>query len=78
MDIQFGLLETKLTTEDRKCGQRDCFRNIATDAPCFVDIDNNVVMCEDCGKSERYSRKKQEAREKAGIMEVPLIKGLDY
>ena len=78
MNIQFGLLQTKLTTEDTKCQAQDCFRQIITDDPCFVDVESSVVMCEHCGKSERYSRKKQDAREKAGITEIPLIKGLDY
>jgi RNase P subunit RPR2 len=78
MNIQFGLLETKLTTEDTKCQAQDCFRPIKTDAPCFVDVATSAVMCEHCGKSERYARKKQDAREKAGITEIPLIKGLDY
>ena len=78
MNIQFGLLQTKLTTEDTKCQAQDCFRQIITDDPCFVDVESSVVMCEHCGKSERYARKKQDAREKAGITEIPLIKGLDY
>jgi len=78
MNIQFGLLETKLTTEDSKCQAQDCFRTIRTDDPCFVDVATSSVICEDCGKSERYARKKQEAREKAGVTEAPLIKGLDY
>jgi|AOAMet1_18_M0_10_1038524.scaffolds.fasta_scaffold35144_2 hypothetical protein len=78
MKVRFDLLETKLTTEDCKCGQKDCFRKISTDSPCFIDVNTSVVMCEDCGKSERYARKMQDAREKAGITELPLIKGLDY
>jgi RNase P subunit RPR2 len=78
MNIQFGLLETKLTTEDTKCQAKNCFRQIITDDPCFIDVESSAVMCEDCGKSERYARKKQEDRQKAGLGEVPLIKGLDY
>jgi hypothetical protein len=48
------------------------------DDACFVDVQNNKILCPDCGKCERYARKKQEEREKRGITEIPLIKGLDY
>jgi hypothetical protein len=78
MNIQYGLLLTKLITQDQKCEAHDCFRTIKYDDPCFVDINTNMVLCQQCGNCERYSRKKQEEREKAGIIEVPLIKGLDY
>jgi hypothetical protein len=77
MNIQFGLLETKLTTEDQKCQAKDCFRQIMTDDPCFVDISNSAVFCDNCGKCERYSRKKEKEREVSG-KDLPLIKGLDY
>lgn len=77
MNIQFGLLETKLTTEDTKCHSRDCFRQIKTDDPCFVDVNTSAVLCDDCGKCERYSRKKEEERKVSG-KDSPLIKGLDY
>jgi len=77
MNIQCGLLETKLTTEDKKCQARDCFRMIKTDDPCFVDVTNSSVLCDNCGKCERYSRKKEEERKNEG-KDLPLIKGLDY
>lgn len=78
MNIQYGLLFTKLTTDERKCGANDCLRMIEHDAACVVDVSTNAVFCEECGKCERYARKKTDEREKAGITEVPLIKGLDY
>ena len=78
MNIEFGLFSTKVTTEEERCRADDCFRIMAQDDPCFVDVQNNKVLCPDCGKCERYARKKQEEREKRGITEIPLIKGLDY
>lgn len=78
MKIQYGLFETKITTEEERCREKDCFRVMNFDDPCFVDVQNNKVLCSDCGRCERYARKKQEEREKRGITQIPLIKGLDY
>lgn len=78
MNIEYGLLSTKVTTEEERCREKDCFRVMHFDDECFVDVSNNRVLCVDCGKCERYARKKQEEREKRGIKDIPLIKGLDY
>ena len=78
MKIEFGLLRTKITTEEEKCRTKNCFRIMKEGDDCFVDVASNAILCDECGKCERYSRKKQETREKAGITETPLIKGLDY
>jgi len=79
MNIQFGLLETKNTSDKIiQCADINCTRPISPDMPCFIEIEKSSMLCAECGKCERYARKKQEAREKAGITEIPLIKGLDY
>lgn len=79
MKIEYGLLETKSTTDKPvQCADENCNRYVNPDAACFIEIENSALLCDHCGKSERYARKKQEAREKAGIKEIPLIKGLDY
>ncbi|MHA2402646.1 MAG: hypothetical protein ACXADH_06605, partial [Candidatus Kariarchaeaceae archaeon] len=76
MNIQFGLLETKSTMDKPvRCSDKNCSRSIDPDGACFIDIENSALLCDHCGKSERYARKKQDAREKAGITETPLIKG---
>lgn len=79
MNIQFGLLFTKSTdNESRSCALSDCDRVINPDDSIAIDVDSNEILCVECGKCERYARKKQQQRENAGISEVPLIKGLDY
>ena len=79
MNVQFGLLFTKLTDEEpRGCDKGNCDRTIRPDEPIAIDVESNEVLCDGCGKSLRYARKKQKERENAGITEVPLIKGLDY
>lgn len=79
MNIQFGLLFTKSTDgEPRPCCLSDCDRVIEPDDAIAIDVESNEILCVECGKCERYARKKQKQRENAGISEVPLIKGLDY
>jgi len=82
MNIQFGLFPTKSTEEEQKCCQGDldgpCNRVINEGDVCWIDVTNGRVLCEGCGKCERFDRKSTEAREKAGILQVPPIKGLDY
>lgn len=78
MNIKFDLLETKLSTEDQACGSSNCSRVIKYDDVCFIDIKENILLCEECGKCERYERKRKDQREKAGVKKIRLIKGLDY
>lgn len=79
MKIQFGLFQTKNTADKPvRCADPNCLRSVEPDGLCFIDIDNSSMLCNECGQCERYSRKKQQEREKAGISETPLIKGLDY
>lgn len=79
MNIQHGLLFTKSTDDEpRPCALTDCNRVILPDAPIVIDVESNEILCIECGKCERYARKKRLQRENAGITEVPLIKGLDY
>jgi hypothetical protein len=83
MIVDYGLFSTKYTEEEpRSCqGKLDeapCDRSISEGDVCWVDVTENRMLCEACGKCERYDRKSTQAREKAGIMQVPLIKGLDY
>ena len=78
MEIKFGFLQTKVTTEEEKCKAANCARIMRTDDDCFIDVQSNAVFCDECGKCERYSRKKEQERIRAGITETPLIKGLDY
>ena len=78
MDIKYGFLQTKVTTEEEKCRAANCFRVIKHDQTCFIDVERNRILCEGCGKCERYERKKLEEMKAKGINEIPLIKGLDY
>ncbi len=78
MNIEYDLFQTKVTDENQQCGISDCFRIMRVDDHCFVDVKNGVVMCNECGRCEKYSRKKQAEREKSGVVTPPLIKGLDY
>jgi hypothetical protein len=61
------------------CADKKCGRVVAHDTPCFVDTTTGAIWCDDCGKCERYSRKKaaQRAeraaeREKAAVEEAAL------
>ena len=78
MNIQHGLLQTKVTSEEQSCQEKNCSRPMTKGMDCFVDIHHNTFLCEECGKCKRYERKKTQERKNAGILEVPLIKGLDY
>lgn len=78
MNIEYGILSTKVTTEEERCREKDCFRVMVFDDPCCIDVEINKVLCPDCGKCKKYSRKKEQERKEKGINENPLIKGLDY
>lgn len=48
-----------------RCADQKCGRMVAHNIPCFVDSETGQVWCDDCGKCERYARKKAAEREKA-------------
>ena len=46
-----------------RCADPKCGRTISHNAPCFIDATTGSVWCDDCGKCERYARKKAAQRE---------------
>jgi hypothetical protein len=45
------------------CADKKCGRMVAHNAPCFIDSATGEVWCDDCGKCERYARKRAAMRE---------------
>lgn len=47
-----------------QCADPKCGRMVVHDAQCFVDTlsEKGNIYCEDCGKCERYTRKKAAQR----------------
>ena len=79
MKVEYGLLEIIFTDEeDVKCRDNTCDRRVYTNSTCFVDTSNNDIYCSQCGKCLKYQRKKEQQRKDMGIVDTPLIKGLDY
>ena len=78
MNIEYNLFHTKITTEEQNCQADNCHRVMKFDDACYLDVKEDIILCEECGVCCRYERKMQEKREKAGIKEPRLIKGLDY
>lgn len=79
MKVEYGLLEIIFTDEeDIKCCETACYRRVYKDSTCFVDTSNNDIYCSQCGKCLKYQRKKEQQRKDMGIVDTPLIKGLDY
>lgn len=48
-----------------QCADQKCGRSVSHNTPCFIDAQTGSVWCDDCGKCERYARKKAAEREKA-------------
>jgi len=46
-----------------KCADPKCGRMVVHNAPCFIDSQTGGVWCDDCGKCERYARKRAAMRE---------------
>jgi hypothetical protein len=81
--MEFGLYKTKHTDDEpRLCqGSVDdapCNREIHNGGEVWLDTENSHILCDACGRCLRYERKKVQMREKLGLGEAPLIKGLDY
>lgn len=84
MSMEFGLYPTKHTDEE----PQGCQGSVEDGAPCnreikegdelWLDTQENRVLCDACGRCLRFDRKNEELRQKRGIKERPLIKGLDY
>jgi len=59
-----------------RCADKKCGRAIAHEAPCFIDASTGATWCDNCGKCERYARKKAAQRaEKADAKKEAALEG---
>lgn len=60
LGIQLGIVPTYLFggSEPLRCQGSKCHREIRPATEHFIDTKTNRVLCEACGKSLRYARKK--------------------